>query len=201
MKIVQGNFKFKNSLIPLNPDNVKYIILHHADAKKATPEAVHSWHLSNGWAGIGYNEYITKDGTVYIARGDNIGAHSANNNSKSYGICLEGDYDTEAEVPQVQFDALVERLKYHKSRFKNLVGIEPHSKFNATSCPGKYFPLQKIKEALNKAHDLESAIDVLVNHNIIYSPEYWLENAVVGETVKGEFAGSLIIKFANYLRE
>jgi N-acetylmuramoyl-L-alanine amidase len=201
MKIVQGNFKFKNPLVPFNPDNVKYIILHHADAKKATPEAVHSWHLSNGWAGIGYNEYITKDGTVYIARGDNIGAHSANNNSKSYGICLEGDYDTEAEVPHIQFEALIERLKYHKSRFKNLVGIEPHSKFNATSCPGKYFPLQKIKDALNKAHDLESAIDVLVKHGIINSPDMWLENAVIGGTVKGEFAGSLIIKVANYLRE
>jgi N-acetylmuramoyl-L-alanine amidase len=200
MKIVQGNFKFKNSLIPLNPDNVKYIILHHADAKKATPEAVHSWHLSNGWAGIGYNEYITKDGTVYIARGDNIGAHSANNNSKSYGICLEGDYDTEAEVPHIQFEALIERLKYHKSRFKNLVGIEPHSKFNATSCPGKYFPLQKIKDALNKAHDLESAIDVLVKHGIINSPDMWLENAVIGETVNGEYAGKLIINMANKLK-
>jgi len=201
MKVSQGNFKFKNPLVPLNPDNVKYIILHHADAKKATPEAVHSWHLSNGWAGIGYNEYITKDGMIYIGRGDNIGAHSANNNSKSYGICLEGDYDTEPEVPLVQFEALVERLKYHKSRFKNLVGIEPHSKFNTTSCPGKYFPLQKIKEALNKAHDLESAIDVLTKHGIINSPGYWQENAVVGETVKGEFAGSLIIKMANELRE
>jgi peptidoglycan L-alanyl-D-glutamate endopeptidase CwlK len=48
---------------------------------------------------------------------------------------------------------------------------------------------------------LEEAIKVLQNHSVINSPDMWRENAVVGETVKGEYAGSLIIKMANKLRE
>jgi peptidoglycan L-alanyl-D-glutamate endopeptidase CwlK len=48
---------------------------------------------------------------------------------------------------------------------------------------------------------LEEAIKVLQEHGIINSPDMWRENAVIGETVKGEYAGSLIIKMANYLRE
>jgi peptidoglycan L-alanyl-D-glutamate endopeptidase CwlK len=47
----------------------------------------------------------------------------------------------------------------------------------------------------------EEAIKVLQDNGIISSPDYWLENAVIGETVKGEYAGSLIIKIANKLRE
>jgi N-acetylmuramoyl-L-alanine amidase len=204
MDPIKTNFKYKNPLVPLNPDKVLFIVLHHPDAAKASPEDIHQWHLQAGYSGFGYNEYIRKDGTIYIGRGDNIGAQCKNNNSKSYGICLEGDYDKETVMPQAQFDALVERLIYHRSRFKNLVSIEPHSKFNATSCPGKYFPLQKIYAALeakSDTHDLLWAIDVLRMNNIITSPDYWRENAVVGETVKGEYAGSLIIKIANKLRE
>lgn len=48
---------------------------------------------------------------------------------------------------------------------------------------------------------LEEAIKVLQDNEIIGSPDYWCENAVVGENVKGEYAGNLIIKMANKLRE
>jgi peptidoglycan L-alanyl-D-glutamate endopeptidase CwlK len=48
---------------------------------------------------------------------------------------------------------------------------------------------------------LEEAIKVLQEHEVMNSPDYWLENAVIGGTVKGEYAGSLIIKMANKLRE
>jgi N-acetylmuramoyl-L-alanine amidase len=202
MDVIKTNFKYKNALVPLNTDKVLFIVLHHPDAMMASPEDIHGWHLQAGYAGFGYNEYIRKDGTVYIGRGDNIGAQCKNNNSKSYGICLEGDYDRETAMPQAQFDSLVERLKYHKGRFKNLVSIEPHSKFNPTSCPGKYFPLVEIYAVLKKpqAYDLDSAINVLAKHGIMSSPDYWKENAVVGEMVKGEYAGSLIINMANELR-
>jgi N-acetylmuramoyl-L-alanine amidase len=204
MNVIQTNFKYKNPLVPLNPDKVLFIVLHHPDAAKASPEDIHRWHLEAGYAGFGYNEYIRKDGTVYIGRGDNIGAQCKNNNSKSYGICCEGDYGVETAMPQAQFDALIERLKYHKGRFKNLVGIEPHSKFNATSCPGKHFPLQKIYDTLEPKIDAEeqtfyAAIARLQNAKVINSPMYWIDNAKEGLPVKGEYARSLIIKMGDYI--
>lgn len=52
----------------------------------------------------------------------------------------------------------------------------------------------------NTALTLEEAIEVLQEHEIINSPNYWLQNAVIGGQVKGENAASLIIKTANMLR-
>lgn len=203
MNVIQTNFKYEKPLIDLNLDKVLFIPLHHPDAKTATPEQIHQWHLEAGYAGFGYNEYIRKDGTVYIGRGDHIGAQCKNNNSKTYGICCEGDYNVETEMPKKQFDALIERLMYHKSRFKNLIDVKPHSYFNPTSCPGKYFPLQQIYNALEGKQtliDLYNAILILQTSGIISNADYWKDNAVIGSRVKGEYAASLIIKMANKLK-
>lgn len=151
MKVVQTNLKFRSALTPLNLDGISAIVLHHIAAKTATVEQIHAWHLerdNRAWAGIGYNEYIRKDGTVYIGRGDNVGAHTKNINSRTYGISVEGDYDTEKEMPKVQFDAVVERVRFNKARFKNLIEVAPHKKFATTACPGKYYPLEEILKAI-----------------------------------------------------
>ena len=197
MQIKATNLKYQNPLIPLNLEKVIFIILHHADAVTATPEQIHSWHIANGWNGFGYNEYIRKDGTIYIGRGDNIGAQCANMNSKSYGICCEGDFSRETDMPEAQFASLVERIKYNKARFKNCVEVALHSKFYNTDCPGKYFPFRSVLEALNpKPDELHVAVDMLVKMGIINSPDYWLENAIKGKTVDGDYAGALIKKMA-----
>ncbi|MGE5417437.1 MAG: N-acetylmuramoyl-L-alanine amidase family protein [Acidobacteriota bacterium] len=56
--------------------------------------------------------------------------------------------------------------------------------------------LAYIEESQN---DLEKALGVLVRNGIIKSPEYWLENAQAGKTVKGEYAGLLIEKITEYI--
>jgi N-acetylmuramoyl-L-alanine amidase len=148
MEVKNANLKYKQDLLPLDLDAMKYIVLHHLEAKTAAPEDIHAWHLQFGWAGAGYNEYIRKDGTVYIMRGDNMGAHAQGYNGTGYGIACEGNYDTETDMPQAQFDALVERIKYHKSRLGN-VQVVRHGDLNPTACPGKYFPFSRVIEALN----------------------------------------------------
>jgi N-acetylmuramoyl-L-alanine amidase len=195
---IQTPFKYRNKLIPLNLDKVFFIILHHTAIKEASPEEIHRWHLDNGWSGFAYNEYIRKDGSVYIGRGDFIGAHTANMNSKSYGICCEGNYDVEEQMPKPQFDALVKRLKFHKERFKHPVKIESHSTFFPTSCFGKHFPIDELMTELED--DLENAVDVLRQKGIISSPDYWLQNARKGRTVNGEYAGVLIKRVAELLK-
>ena len=203
MNIIKSNLKWNGTLVPLNLEKVIFLIIHHIDAKVATPEQIHQWHLEKGWKGAAYNEYIRKDGTVVILRGDYIGGHTANMNSKSYGIAVEGNYETEKEMPAAQYNALVERVKYHQSRFKNLVEIAPHKKFTPTSCPGKYFPFEKMMNSLQKQNQQQEfyiAIEVLQRNGIINSPDYWRENALIGESVKGEYAAMLILKMAEKLR-
>lgn len=197
MIIKQTNFVYRKALIPLNLEKVFFILVHHIAALFATPEQIHQWHLNNGWDGFGYNEYIRKDGTVYIGRGDNIGAQCANMNSKSYGIAVEGNYDTEYEMPDVQLEALVERIIYNSKRFPNQVEVAPHNRFYATSCPGKYFPFNKVIATLAEDNEVfENDLAMLRSYGIINSPDYWVNNAVNGGNVKGEYARSLIHNMA-----
>ena len=143
MNIINANLKFRNSLIPLDLKNVDYLIIHHTASLEASADQVHAWHQSKGWSGAGYNELIRKDGNVYILRGDYVGAHCADNiknyNDVSYGICCEGDFDKETPMSPLQYNSLVERIKYNQMRMKNATLI-PHRQLTATSCPGKNFP-------------------------------------------------------------
>lgn len=156
MKVIQTNFEWRGKLTPLQVEDVQYIIIHHAAVKEASPEAIHRYHIGRGWVGIGYNEYIRKDGTVYICRGDNVGAQTKGWNDKSYGICCEGNYEVETQMPEAQFNALVQRIAANKARFLNLEGIKGHKDFTATACPGKYFPMGRLLEALKECERQET---------------------------------------------
>lgn len=48
---------------------------------------------------------------------------------------------------------------------------------------------------------LKDAADTLKKLEISNSPEYWVQNAVPGKMIKGEFAASLILNFAKYIKE
>jgi hypothetical protein len=145
MMILDTNFRYAKPLTPLNLSKVFFVILHHTEIAVAEPADIHQWHLGNGWDGFGYNEYIRKNGSTYIGRGDNIGAHCMGMNANAYGICFEGNYDTE-NMPKAQFDAGMERIKHNMLRFVNCTGVYRHGRFVATSCPGKNFPYSALVE-------------------------------------------------------
>lgn len=189
-----GDFNWNGSLIPLDPNKVMYIVIHHPEALHCTAQDIHQWHLQNGWVGIGYNEFIAKDGTVTIGRGDNIGAQTANFNSCTYGICCEGNYDIETQMPTAQFNALVDRINFHRPRFPNIQKVVPHSQLTQTACPGRFFPMEKLMMAINSTQDysLSWAVNQLQSAGCIGSPEYWLQNAIIGRTCRGEYAAALI---------
>jgi hypothetical protein len=195
---ITGKLNPNSALIPLNLSKVLFIVVHHIDAVTATWEDINLWHKQNGWPCAGYNEYIRKDGTVYILRGDNIGAQTANMNSKSYGIALEGNYDKETSVPDAQLQSLTERIRFHKSRLPNLQKIVPHKYFGGTLCPGKYFPFDKLLLDIDNIDTtLASAVSKLNKAGIISSPDYWLSNALPTKMCIGEYVRKLIINVSN----
>lgn len=202
MKVVNANLKFKNRLKTLDLNRVKYIVLHHLEAVVATPEQIHQWHLDRGWSGAGYNEYIRKDGTVYILRGDHIGAQTKNHNSISYGIACEGDYDLKDKtMPKKQFEALVERLKYNASRFQNLEKIVGHRELVQTNCPGIYFPIEEILKVYEGKgqDDFEKVLQILVCKNVINTPEYWKAHAGPGMQCDGMYVRTILERIAKIL--
>lgn len=176
-KVIKSDFNYRSPLIPLNLDAVQYIIPHHISWARATPQQIHNDVLTDPkkklWSGFPYNEYITKDGTVYIGRGDFIGAHCENMNSISYGIACEGDYDIEMIMPKAQFESLIERIRYNSGRFKNYRCTAPHRKFSNTSCPGKYFPIAEVLKRIEVRNlTLQEAIKLLADEKVINNTEF-----------------------------
>lgn len=139
MNIIEHDWQWAHGLSRRSRTDA--IVLHHAAAKTAAPEDVHRWHLNNGWAGFGYHLYIRKDGSIH--RGRPIwasGAHTLNFNSTTLGVCCEGNYNEETVMPVSQLQALREVLAYLKQLYPAAV-IKCHRDYNATACPGRWFPL------------------------------------------------------------
>ena len=127
--------------------NTDFIVLHHAAANGA-PEDVHRYHRDvKGWAGIAYHYYIRKDGRVYQGREDNWnGGHTEGYNSRSIGVCFEGNFDAERMSPE-QLAAGRELLAVLQARYPEAV-IVRHGDLSATVCPGGLFPFAALTEQL-----------------------------------------------------
>ena len=145
MNIIKSNFSWNSILSVRKATN--FIIIHHR-AGDGDVGSIHSQHLKNGWAGIGYHFYIRKDGSVYEGRPINtVGAHTASKNSASVGICFEGNFDSyDKEIPKTQIKAGQELIAYLKKLYPS-AQLKRHSDFQATACPGKFFPFDELTKS------------------------------------------------------
>ena len=154
MKINEVAYKWNGALSKRR--STTRIILHHAAASKCTAQQIHSWHLANGWVGIGYHFLVRKDGSVYRGRPeDTVGAHAGNNNYDSICICVEGSFDRE-QMNEVQRTAGAELVAYLKDKY-GITKVQKHSDVNATGCPGTHFPFKEVSEGVAADKPAESA--------------------------------------------
>lgn len=156
MNIIETNWNWKSGLS--TRATTDYIVLHHAAAVNCTPQDIDNWHKGNGWTGIGYHFFVRKDGTIYRGRPLwALGAHVAGSNSNSIGICAEGNFDIEKQMRDEQKYAIAELLDYlHKYHFPN-AKIVGHRDIGSSACPGKYYPLEELKNykrIVNSEEDL-----------------------------------------------
>jgi N-acetyl-anhydromuramyl-L-alanine amidase AmpD len=146
MKIIDVRLKFNGEFIYDNVPNK--IILHHTKAKNCSIENIHNLHLQNGWMGIGYHYFVGKDGSIYIGRPENAqGAHCIGQNTRSIGICTEGDYVTEI-MPLMQKNALVELCKDICNRYQ-ISEVGGHKEYCNTDCPGENYPIEEIRNLID----------------------------------------------------
>lgn len=136
---------------PMKKEDVKYLVIHHAAAKIFSPDQVWDCHLNappekgGPWRGAGYNFYIRKDGSVHEMHGFHYqGIHCPGYNSKSMGICCEGNYEEESTMPPAQMRSLVMLSHICIERFPGIGGrisnVGKHGVLTtggATACPGK----------------------------------------------------------------
>ena len=122
---------------------IDMIVLHHADASTCSPQDIHWWHVRNGWSGIGYHYFISKQGVVFKGRPDDvIGSHAKGYNSTSLGICFEGRYNKET-MSEAQLQVGKELVAYLKKKYK-ITKVKRHKDLMATDCPGVLFPFEEI---------------------------------------------------------
>lgn len=144
-------FKFREELTPRPHSATKYVIIHHSRVKGShTVQEIHQWHLERKtkdgkkWAGIGYHFYVRKDGEIYQGRPlDTVGAHTYGFNSKSIGVCFEGDFNVE-RMQDRQLDASVLLLSLLSLAYGN-AGFRRHDTLDRKSCcPGSLFPYDRL---------------------------------------------------------
>lgn len=160
MNIIDVNLRRNGSM---NMTNVpKMLIVHHIEAEGSnwTIQMINDMHINeNGWSMIGYHYYIRLDGSVYKGRPDNaIGAHCQGANTNSLGIAFEGNYDKRSEMPSEQFNAWCELKSYLINKYGSMP-VYGHREKGSSECPGKNFPLQKVKDATATKYKIGWTLD------------------------------------------
>jgi len=147
------------------------IVLHHLSADWPV-HRTHEDHLSRGWFGIGYHFQVDKDGSIWTGRPlMAIGAHTVGHNHNTIGIAVRGRYDTvDRHMPTAQFNALVELIRYLQSRFGELP-VYGHRDFNATACPGRYFPMEEVRHLQYRGDHQETFVYVAAAWYYLYIQE------------------------------
>lgn len=143
LNIIEPNYTWNGALTKRTITD--RIILHHA-AGNGTAESIHKYHVSLGWKGIAYHYYVRKDGTIYRGRPeDTVGGHTSGYNSRSIGICAEGNFETDV-MSNAQRDAIRELVLDIRTRYPDTQTIK-HKDVAATACPGKNYPFDYIAAA------------------------------------------------------
>ena len=171
MTVIEKSYKWNGAL--QKRSRTDYIILHHAAAVKLSADEAHKIHLGKGWTGIGYHFYVRKDGSVYRGRPiDTVGAHCQDYNSRSVGICFEGNYETEAVMPDAQRRAGQELIGYLKGVYSK-AKIKKHKDFNPTACPGKNFPFDDIANGVSEFTEAHEIVAELGKRGIMTNTALW----------------------------
>lgn len=164
MNIINTSLQFK----PLQYGNKPtMLILHHSASSVCSIEDVHAWHLNKGWAGIGYNYFVRKNGSVHKGRPETaIGANCSGYNAVSIGVCCEGNFNTDI-MPQEQVQAMQELVTYLVTKH-NLQNVHKHSDLFNTECPGNNFPFDMIvsgkviEQSPNKQEQIQQIADEVI---------------------------------------
>ncbi len=180
----------KEPLQYLNLNNVDSIALHHMAHPTADVKTVESWHINQDWRAIGYNFWVGFDGTVYEGRGFKLGAGVENENGHIISIGFQGDYDSkEVEMPDAQFNAGVDIIRYVLEIVPSIKNIGGHKDYMATSCPGRYFPLDEMK-TLKKREELQVEYYDTVDACPLWAQPY-VQKAMDNKYIKGDETGNL----------
>ncbi len=145
--------------------NWSTIVIHHSATANGNLAIFDKWHRQgNYWEGVGYDFVIgngtnSADGQVEVTfrwRQQVTGAHckTPNNwaNENAVGICLVGNFNDTLPTER-QMQSLVKLVRFLQSRYKipksRVYGHNTTPGARITDCPGKKFPMSRLKSMLD----------------------------------------------------
>ena len=117
---------------------IEQIVIHHVGSTGQTVEDIARYHvLSNGWPGIGYWAEIDRDGLITICNSlENISYHVAGQNTRSVGICVNGNFEGVETPSAEQLQSLSWLIAYLRQTLPNQLPVVGHKDLAPTACPG-----------------------------------------------------------------
>lgn len=155
---------------------VSFVVVHHSAGGSGNVDLFRKEHMAKNWADVGYHFVITNgrggpDGEIQKGRDANYqGAHCPALNSKSLGICLVGNFQPGARLPNGRIipldaptDLQIQSLIRILAAICKLEKLDPqtaivgHREYTSTDCPGddlfKLLPeIRKSVQALLDQH-------------------------------------------------
>ena len=144
----------------------KYIIIHHSATRVGNARMMDNYHRKKRHMrnGLAYHFVIDngtsgrKDGQVEVGRRWSLqlpGGHVRERwlNNCGIGICLVGNFNKQY-VTKAQFESLVKLVaRLRRTYGIPLRNVRGHKDFRGehTECPGRHFPMAKLKKRLTKA--------------------------------------------------
>lgn len=127
-------------------DDIDLVIIHHSATTSGSAEAYARYHVeSNGWPGIGYHYVISKEGKIEQTQFlKTVSYHTSGQNTRSVGICLTGNYDTQ-QPPSVQLESCIKLIRYLEGKLGKRLAIEGHNEHSSKSCPGGNIDVNEIE--------------------------------------------------------
>lgn len=155
--------------------DVRWIFVHTVGVPgDSTMKAIRRFHvLERGWSDVGYHFGIRKDGELETGRDiDYAGAHVRGVNSRSIGVCVYGDGDTEphTEAQRIMllnvlrsmmksYNVPVERVLGHREINDLIDAGEVGEKYRTPkTCPGRLVDMDEIRAELAIPHALPEPV-------------------------------------------
>ncbi len=122
---------------------ISLIIVHCSAVKpeqQSSASKIDRWHRRLGWKGIGYHYVVLRDGRVEQGRPERVaGAHCANHNAHSIGVCYEGGLNAEG-IPcdtrtKAQKESLVQLLRQLRTRYPDAIILGHNQLCRLKACP------------------------------------------------------------------
>lgn len=135
------------------------VVIHHTAGNIARSlEDIREMHIADGYEDIGYHYFMEVDsrGRGHLKRGRSTqlqGCHGKKwHNDRYLGFCIEGNYQEERVSEQLYQDilgALKHILKANGISRDRAKGVLGHCDVKPTACPGKFFPLTRLKNEVD----------------------------------------------------